>query len=91
MNLEMLRIWAEVGTTALLVTHSIAEAVFMSDEVCIMSPRPGRLTGSVGIDLPRPRTLEMMRSAAFFEAVNQVRDGLFGLEASSAGTPVEAY
>jgi NitT/TauT family transport system ATP-binding protein len=91
MNIEMLRIWAEVGTTALLVTHSIAEAVFMSDAVCIMSPRPGRLTATVPIDLPRPRTLEMMRGAAFFAAVNRIRDGLFGHEGAPSEMPVEAY
>jgi NitT/TauT family transport system ATP-binding protein len=93
MNLELLRIWAEVGTTALLVTHSIAEAVFMSDDVCIMSPRPGRLTGHVPIDLPRPRTLDMMRGPAFFAAVNQIRDGLFGHTGTPAPaeTPVEVY
>jgi NitT/TauT family transport system ATP-binding protein len=91
MNLEMLRIWAETGTTALLVTHSIAEAAFMSDVVHIMSPRPGRLTLSVTIDLPRPRRLEMMRSPAFFESVNRIRDGLFGHEASSDASPVESW
>ena len=91
MNIEMLRIWADVGTTALLVTHSIAEAVFMSDAVCIMSPRPGRLTGIVPIDLPRPRTLEMMRGGAFFAAVNRIRDGLFGEASPVSEAPVEAY
>jgi NitT/TauT family transport system ATP-binding protein len=95
MNLEMLRIWAESRTTALLVTHSIAEAVFMSDEVVVMSPRPGRVTVTLPIDLPRPRSLAMMRTAPFFEAVNQVRDALFGNEAGTADpdapVPVEAY
>lgn len=78
MNLEMLRIWAETGTTALLVTHSIAEAVFMSDEVFIMSPRPGRISQVIEIPLARPRQLSMMRTQVFFDCVNQVRDGLFG-------------
>ncbi len=82
MNLELLRIWAESGTTALLVTHSIAEAVFMADSVFIMSARPGRMVGTVEVPLARPRTLDMMRSAAFFGCVNQVRDGLFGREAA---------
>jgi NitT/TauT family transport system ATP-binding protein len=95
MNLEMLRIWTESRTTALLVTHSIAEAVFMSDEVVVMSPRPGRVTVTLPIGLPRPRTLAMMRSPPFFDAVNQVRDALFGNEAGNgdpdAAAPVEAY
>ena len=91
MNLELLRIWGESGTTALLVTHSIAEAVFMSDEVVVMSPRPGRITATLPIALPRPRTLAMMRSQAFFTAVNAVRDALFGRELSTDPVPAEAY
>ncbi len=82
MNLELLRIWADTGTTALLVTHSIAEAVFMSDDVFIMSPRPGRIVDVIPVPLPRPRTLDMMRSPEFFDCVNQVRDGLFGREST---------
>ena len=94
MNLELLRIWSESGTTALLVTHSIAEAVFMSDRIFVMSARPGRITGIVDVPLERPRRLDMMRSPEFFDCVNRVRDGLFGLEQSAADPasgPVEAY
>ena len=94
MNLELLRIWAESGTTALLVTHSIAEAVFMSDRVFVMSPRPGRITSIIDVPLPRPRSLGMMRTPEFFDCVNRVRDGLFGNEQGEApapGEPVEAY
>jgi NitT/TauT family transport system ATP-binding protein len=84
MNLEMLRIWAESGTTALLVTHSIGEAIFMSDQVYVMSARPGRIVSVVDVPLPRPRTLDMMRSHVFFDCVNRVRDGLFGKEESTS-------
>jgi NitT/TauT family transport system ATP-binding protein len=94
MNLELLRIWAESGTTALLVTHSIAEAVFMSDRVFVMSPRPGRITSIIDVPLQRPRSLGMMRTPEFFDCVNRVRDGLFGNEQGDAptrGEPVEAY
>jgi NitT/TauT family transport system ATP-binding protein len=93
MNLELLRIWAETGTTALLVTHSISEAVFMSERVFVMSSRPGRITNTIDVDLARPRTLEMMRRPDFFEYVNRVRDGLFGREASAgtSGEMAEVY
>lgn len=84
MNLELLRIWAESGTSALLVTHSIAEAVFMSDKVYVMSARPGRITSVIDVNLPRPRKLDDMRTPAFFDCVNRVRDGLFGRDAASA-------
>jgi NitT/TauT family transport system ATP-binding protein len=85
MNLELLRIWAESGTTALLVTHSIGEAVFMADTVFVMSPRPGKVSLTVDVPLPRPRTLQMMGSQAFFDTVNRVRDGLFGTDSREIG------
>lgn len=94
MNLELLRIWSESATSALLVTHSIAEAVFMSDRVYVMSARPGRISTVIDIPLERPRRLEMMRTPVFFECVNRVRDGLFGQELTKndeTGLPVEAY
>jgi NitT/TauT family transport system ATP-binding protein len=94
MNLELLRIWSESGTSALLVTHSIAEAVFMSDQIFVMSARPGRITSIVDVPLARPRRLEMMRSSEFFDCVNRVRDGLFGHQQSlgtAASEPVESY
>jgi NitT/TauT family transport system ATP-binding protein len=84
MNLELLRIWSQARTTALLVTHSIAEAAFMSDRILVMSPRPGRVKGEVAVSLPRPRTLSLMKSPEFFQTVNEVRDLLFGADLETA-------
>jgi NitT/TauT family transport system ATP-binding protein len=84
MNLELLRIWKESGTTAILVTHSIAEAVFMADRVLVLSAHPGRIADRIDIDLPRPRRLDMMRDPAFNALENAVRAALFADEEAAA-------
>lgn len=73
MNMELQRICREQDATAFLVTHSIQEAVILSDEIVVMKPRPGRLAEIVEVDLPRPRTLDMMTTPKFGEIVDYIR------------------
>ena len=74
LNLELLSIWQQLGSTVVFVTHSISEAVFLSSRVVVMSPRPGRIAGTVPIDLPYPRTVETREAPRFFELVTEVRE-----------------
>src|SRR3954454_8143696 len=62
---ELLRIWAATGKTVVFVTHSLTEAVYLADEVIVMSPRPGRIVDHLQIALPRPRTYEMLSGETF--------------------------
>jgi NitT/TauT family transport system ATP-binding protein len=78
LNAELLRIWQETQSTIVFVTHSIAEAVFLSTRVVVMSPRPGRITEIIPIDLPQPRTNATREEPRFFELVTQVREALHG-------------
>jgi len=63
--LDLQRIWNERRMTVLFITHSVPEAVFLSDQVVVMTPRPGRVDRVIAIDLPRPRTLAMRESPEF--------------------------
>src|SRR5678815_2824599 len=76
LNAELLRIWAETQSTIVFVTHSIPEAVFLSTRVVVMSPRPGRITEIIPIDLPQPRTNAVREDPSFFELVTRVREAL---------------
>jgi NitT/TauT family transport system ATP-binding protein len=84
MNLELLRVWGEAGAgagerkTILFVTHSIPEAVFLSDRIVVMSPRPGRIAGVFDVALPRPRTVETRATAEFGQYSLDIYDLLTG-------------
>ena len=73
MNLELQRVWALSGQTVLFVTHSIAEAVFLSDQIVVFSPRPGRIAARIDVDMPRPRRMAMRESPAFAHHVAEIR------------------
>lgn len=65
MGHELLRIWSQTSKTVVFITHSLTEAVYLADEVLVMSARPGRIVDRITIDLPRPRTYQMMATDVF--------------------------
>ncbi|KRE23170.1 ABC transporter ATP-binding protein [Agromyces sp. Soil535] len=87
MQTELLRIRAETGAAVVFVTHSIPEAVYLSDRVVVMSPRPGRITDEIDVRLgdAAERGEDLREDTAFFEGVTAVREALHGPQASPAG------
>ncbi|WP_422097421.1 ABC transporter ATP-binding protein [Variovorax sp.] len=77
MNLELQRIWMASKKTVMLITHSIPEAIFLSDRVIVMSERPGSIAAVYDIELPRARTLDMMASSEFGHYTKLVRAHFF--------------
>ena len=75
---DLLRIWRKTNKTIIFVTHNIAEAVYLSDRVFVLSPHPGRLTAVEEIELARPRTEEMRNSETFFDLVTRIRNDFEG-------------
>jgi len=90
MNLELLKIWERTETTIVFVTHSIAEAVFLSTRVVVMSPRPGRISSIIDIDLPRERNVETRELEQYFHLVTAVREALRGDERSADSSDEDA-
>jgi NitT/TauT family transport system ATP-binding protein len=76
MQQEVLRIWEETETTVIFVTHSIPEAVFLSTRVLVMSPRPGRISDELTIDLGLKRDVDTRETPRYFELITQVREAL---------------
>lgn len=73
LNNELLGIWNQIGMTVLFVTHNIAEAVYLSSRVVVMSPRPGRIKEVLPIDLPYPRNEDTQDSEQFFHLTSRIR------------------
>jgi NitT/TauT family transport system ATP-binding protein len=76
LNLALMDVLRQTGQTVVLVTHNIGEAVLMSDEVVVLAANPGRVVGRVVVDLPRPRTVSLMRLPRYAETVFEVRERL---------------
>ena len=81
MNLELQRICSATGATVVLITHSISEAVFLSDRVIVLSPRPSHVQAIHTVDLPRPRTIALQETSAFQSIVRSIRTDIAGYPA----------
>jgi len=89
MQAELLRVCAETSTSVVFVTHSIPEAVYLSDRVVVMSPRPGRITHVVDIGLGSHRTTDTREDDAFYRKVTEVREALRGHEVDDIAVGLE--
>jgi NitT/TauT family transport system ATP-binding protein len=88
MNLLLQKVWMESRKTALLITHSIPEAVFLSDRVVVMSPRPGRILEIIPVPEPRPRVLGLTATERYGRLVDRIRS-LLGAAADAARGPLD--
>ncbi len=80
MQMELMSIWGQTNTTVVFVTHSIPEAVFLSTRAVVMSPRPGRITDIISVDLAQPRQFGTREDPAFFDKITEVREALRAAE-----------
>ena len=76
MNLELQRIWLQTKKTIVLVTHSIAEAVFLADRIVLLSPRPGKIDSVIDVRFERPRGIDLQASVEFASIVSRLRHRL---------------
>jgi NitT/TauT family transport system ATP-binding protein len=81
-DLELLRLWERAGSTIVLVTHSIAEAILVADRVVVLSPRPGHVVAELPVELPRPRSIEDLDAAIVSSTSREIRRHL-GAEAAA--------
>jgi NitT/TauT family transport system ATP-binding protein len=89
MQTELLRICGETSTTVVFVTHSIPEAVFLSTRVVVMSPRPGRITDVIDVQLGSERSVDTRETEAFFAKVTEVREALRGFQLADVEPDIE--
>ena len=89
MQTELLRICGETSTTVVFVTHSIPEAVFLSTRVVVMSPRPGRITDVIDVELGPRRGVDTRETEAFFAKVTEVREALRGIQPAGIEPDIE--
>ena len=73
MNMELLRLWERDRKTVIFITHSISEAIFLSDRVVVISKRPARVVEDIVVPLPRPRAVEMQETPQFAQLRGRVR------------------
>jgi NitT/TauT family transport system ATP-binding protein len=79
MNRLVEEIWLETKTTIVFITHSIEEAIFLSDRVIVLTHRPGRVLSDYAVNLPRPRSLETMASREVFDLMNKIKADIYGM------------
>jgi NitT/TauT family transport system ATP-binding protein len=79
LNLDLMRLTTEAATTVVFVTHSIDEAVLLSDQIVLLTPRPGRVVRTMTVDLPRPRTLASRADPRFHRLVDEIRTELHAM------------
>jgi NitT/TauT family transport system ATP-binding protein len=89
MQTELLRICASTNTTVIFVTHSIPEAVYLSSQVVVMSPRPGRITQLVDVPFGKDRSEDTREDAAFYATITEVREALRGAEFEPTARGIE--
>ena len=89
MQAELLRICASTGTTVIFVTHSIPEAVYLSSQVVVMSPRPGRITQHVDVPFGSNRDEDTREDSSFYAKITEVREALRGAEFESTARGIE--
>ena len=88
LNLELLKVHEQGGSTTLLVTHNIFEAVLLSDRIIVMTPRPGRIAADIRVPLPRPRSIDMVQTPQFQAIALEARNALHPVTEQEVGADV---